>query len=91
MVASYVFYGWWDWRFLLLIAFTSLCSYVFGLLISKNLSEGKDRKARGYNVLNIVINIAAKVQFNLKTNEKTSHFYCGVNENDYLCTDLKQK
>ncbi len=63
VVASYVFYGWWDWRFLLLIAFTSLCSYVFGLLISKNLSEGKERKARWYNVLNIVINIAILALF----------------------------
>lgn len=25
---SYLFYGWWDWRFLLLIAFTSRCSYL---------------------------------------------------------------
>jgi hypothetical protein len=33
LVASYVFYGWWDWRFLLLIAFTSLCSWGSGLLI----------------------------------------------------------
>ena len=33
VLASYVFYGWWDWRFLILIAFTSLCSYVSGLLI----------------------------------------------------------
>lgn len=30
--ASYLFYGWWDWRFLLLIAFTTLCSYVSGRL-----------------------------------------------------------
>ena len=35
VLASYVFYGWWDWRFLLLIAFTSLCSYVSGLLIHR--------------------------------------------------------
>ena len=35
VVASYVFYGWWDWRFLLLIAFTSLCSWASGLLIEK--------------------------------------------------------
>ena len=27
VVASYVFYGWWDWRFLLLFAFTSFCSW----------------------------------------------------------------
>lgn len=30
VVASYVFYGWWDWRFLILIAFTSGWSYFAG-------------------------------------------------------------
>ncbi|MBO7622432.1 MAG: MBOAT family protein, partial [Bacteroidales bacterium] len=35
VVASYVFYGWWDWRFLFLIAFTSICSYAAGILIGK--------------------------------------------------------
>ena len=32
VVASYVFYGWWDWRFLLLIAFISAWSYAVGLV-----------------------------------------------------------
>ena len=45
VVASYVFYGWWDWRFLLLIAFTSLCSWLSGVLMqkvdNKNLDVGK--------------------------------------------------
>ena len=36
VLASYVFYGWWDWRFLILIAFTSLCSYASGILIGKS-------------------------------------------------------
>ena len=36
VIASYVFYGWWDWRFLLLIAFTSFCSWGSGLLIVKS-------------------------------------------------------
>lgn len=35
VVASYIFYGWWDWRFLLLIAFTSLCSYGSGILMQR--------------------------------------------------------
>ena len=35
VLASYVFYGWWDWRFLLLIAFTSFCSWGSGLLIAR--------------------------------------------------------
>jgi D-alanyl-lipoteichoic acid acyltransferase DltB (MBOAT superfamily) len=33
VVASYVFYGWWDWRFLFLIAFTSFCSWGSGILM----------------------------------------------------------
>ena len=32
IVVSYLFYGWWDWRFLGLIAFTSAWSYFVGLI-----------------------------------------------------------
>lgn len=32
VAASYLFYGWWDWRFLILIAFTSLWAWLFGLM-----------------------------------------------------------
>ena len=35
VTASYVFYGWWDWRFLFLIAFTSVCSFYSGVLIER--------------------------------------------------------
>jgi len=31
VAASYVFYGWWDWRFLSLIAFSSFVDYFIGL------------------------------------------------------------
>jgi D-alanyl-lipoteichoic acid acyltransferase DltB (MBOAT superfamily) len=30
LLASYVFYGWWDWRFLFLIAFSSLVDFYVG-------------------------------------------------------------
>ena len=33
--ASYVFYGWWDWRFLALIAFSTLVDYAVGVALSK--------------------------------------------------------
>lgn len=36
LVASYVFYGWWDYRFLSLIAFSSLVDYFIGLQLSRN-------------------------------------------------------
>lgn len=56
VVASYIFYGWWDWRFLLLIAFTSLCSYLSGVLIEKNSRSRKTQKA--ISAANITINLA---------------------------------
>ena len=40
LAASYVFYGWWDWRFLSLIAFSTLVDYAVGIQIAKaNSSE----------------------------------------------------
>ena len=55
VVASYIFYGWWDWRFLFLIAFTSFCSWGSGLLIHK---YRETPTAKLYHVLNIVLNLA---------------------------------
>ena len=31
LIASYVFYGWWDWRFLFLIFISSIADYTIGL------------------------------------------------------------
>lgn len=39
--ASYVFYGWWDWRFLSLIFFTSLTSYYASIKIEEAKSNRK--------------------------------------------------
>ena len=33
LAASYFFYGWWDWRFLSLIAFSTILDFVLGILI----------------------------------------------------------
>lgn len=55
VVASYVFYGWWDWRFLLLIALTSLCSYGSGRFLEHY--EGQRRKQQLISALNIVLNL----------------------------------
>ena len=52
VVASYLFYAAWDWRCLLLITLTSLCSYASGLLVVKNEKWGSR-----VNVANIVLNI----------------------------------
>lgn len=55
IVASYIFYGWWDWRFLLLIAFTSFCSYLSGILLEKN--EGKRQLQKWISAINITLNL----------------------------------
>ena len=60
LLASYVFYGWWDWRFLLLIAFTSFCSWGSGLLITRAKS---DTIAKTWLTANIVINIGILAVF----------------------------
>lgn len=41
LAASYVFYGWWDWRFLLLIIFSTLVDYLIGLELGKNADKRK--------------------------------------------------
>lgn len=53
---SYLFYGWWDWRFLTLIAFTTFCSFLSGILIEKY--EGKRRIQKIISALNIVLNLS---------------------------------
>ncbi len=45
VVVSYIFYGWWDWRFLLLIALTSFCSWGSGVLIG-SCAATKDEEQR---------------------------------------------
>ena len=35
VAASYVFYGWWDWKFLLLITFTSLWAWASGMILGR--------------------------------------------------------
>lgn len=55
VLVSYIFYGWWNKNFLILIAFTTLCSYLSGILLDR-ISE-KGGKARAIAAINIVINL----------------------------------
>ncbi len=55
VVASYTFYGWWDWRFLFLIALTSICSFASGWLIEHY--EGHRQRQRWVSAANIVLNL----------------------------------
>ena len=42
LVASYTFYGWWDWRFLSLILFSTIVDYLIGINLSK--VENKEKR-----------------------------------------------
>ena len=57
LAASYVFYGWWDWRFLILILITSASSYASGLLL-----EGT-RHRRWVLTANVVLNLGILAVF----------------------------
>ena len=60
VVSSYIFYGWWDWRFLLLIAFTSFCSWGSGLLIGNAQTK---KRAKTWMWLNIILNLGILALF----------------------------
>ena len=61
LVASYVFYGWWDWRFLILIVVTSASSFASGLLIRHY--EGRRPLQRAVSAGNIVLNLGILAVF----------------------------
>ncbi len=59
VLASYLFYGWWNWRLLGLISFTSLWAWGSGLLVTRCLArpEGGKRLAQIIVGLALVVNL----------------------------------
>lgn len=51
VIASYLFYGWWSWKFLILIFITTLCSYIAGIVIEKSSTRLKRRTLLTANIL----------------------------------------
>lgn len=60
LVASYVFYGWWDWRMLGLVLLTSVSTFASGLMIRPG---AKDRRSKAAAVANITLNIGILAAF----------------------------
>jgi D-alanyl-lipoteichoic acid acyltransferase DltB (MBOAT superfamily) len=54
VVASYVFYGWWDWRFLFLILFSTIVDYLVGIALEK---ESSPIKRKGLLWISILANL----------------------------------
>ena len=55
LVCSYIFYGWWDWRFLSLIFISSLSDYLIGQRMEAA-AEGGSR-TKQWLVLSLVVNL----------------------------------
>jgi D-alanyl-lipoteichoic acid acyltransferase DltB (MBOAT superfamily) len=54
LIASYIFYGCWDWRFLSLILFSSCIDYLVGLNLQ---TTANDVKRKRWLILSIAVNI----------------------------------
>jgi len=54
LIASYIFYGMWDWRFLLLLVLISVFNYSIGILIDKSIT---DKKRKIWLITGLFINI----------------------------------
>ena len=54
VVASYLFYGWWDWRFLFLILLSTLVDYTIGLALEK---EDKVQKRKILLWASLLVNL----------------------------------
>lgn len=54
VVASYVFYGWWDWRFLSLILFSTVVDYLVGIRLGE---EEKQIKRKILLWTSILVNL----------------------------------
>lgn len=54
VVASYIFYGWWSWKFLILIAITTVLSFLSGIGIEKAPTK---RSKKAIMIANVVANL----------------------------------
>jgi D-alanyl-lipoteichoic acid acyltransferase DltB (MBOAT superfamily) len=54
VVASYVFYGWWDWRFLSLILFSTIVDYLVGLTLLK---QNDQRSRKTLLAISVIVNL----------------------------------
>src|SRR5688572_9082643 len=66
LLASYVFYAWWDWRFLALLGFSTVFEYVIALRLAA-LTEPRSRKR--LLALSLTVNLALLAFF------KYFHFF----------------
>lgn len=60
LIASLVFYAWWDWRFLFLIVATTAVDYICALAVHRSSSE---RQRTGFLIAALVLNLGTLAAF----------------------------
>lgn len=55
LISSYVFYGWWDWRFLFLIFLSTFVDYFVAIRIEQN---HKQKRKKIYLLISIIFNLS---------------------------------
>jgi len=58
LIVSYIFYGWWDWRFLGLIIFSSALDFLVGWKLSNPEEELASTKRKSWLILSLVSNLS---------------------------------
>jgi len=60
LLASYFFYGWWDWRFLVLIWFSTICDYYISAAMGNipSISVSKFNQRKLLLLLSLIINLS---------------------------------
>ena len=61
LAVSYLFYGWWDWRFLSLIALSSLVDFIVGLRLGN--AELSISERRKWLALSLTVNLGMLAAF----------------------------
>lgn len=60
LISSYIFYGWWDWRFLLLLFFISISNYLIAIQIQE---KNNLLRKKLFFALGLLINIGTLILF----------------------------
>jgi alginate O-acetyltransferase complex protein AlgI len=60
LAASYVFYGWWDWRFLGIIVFTTVLDYLVSLKVASSTTE---RSKKLFLSISLICNLGLLAAF----------------------------
>ncbi len=63
IAASYIFYGWWDWRFLVLIFLSTLCGYFCGIEIERCFEKGRRGAGKALLWVNVILNLGVLFTF----------------------------